>query len=451
LARRWVSLALVRIFVVGAGRVGATIVEALHDEHEIVVFDLDPDRLGPLSYRYDVTTVVGNGASRDTLQAAGIERADLLIACTTRDEVNVVAAMFANKLSPRTHTVVRTASVEYVDAWREHQLDVDFVVCSGVETAMAVSRIIGVPAARQTDVFAEGQVQIVEFEIDERASSDLVGRPLREAKLPPDSQVAGIIRGGEIRLPSGIESIQPGDRIIVIGSPEAARAWSSLIAGSPQRVDDVVVLGGDPIATSIARVLAEEGIGVRVVDPDPARARALADELPRARVFNAQPTDSDFLERERILHAEAAVFALGDDATNHYAATLAKVHGLRFAIAIVYEAESGDIFERAGIDVTIDPRSVTAEEIIRFARDPRTRQLAMLEDDRFEVLDITVRPESELTGKRFRELPMTGAMIGAIVRNGTTIFPHGDDVLLPGDRVIIFTETSRVKDVERAL
>jgi trk system potassium uptake protein len=441
----------VRIFVVGAGRVGTTIVEALHDEHELVVFDLDPDRLSPLSYRYDVTTLAGNGASRDTLQSAGVESADLVIACTTRDEVNVVAAMFAKKLSPRTHTVVRTASVEFVDAWREGQLDVDFVVCSGVETAVAVSRIIGVPAARQTDVFAEGQVQIVEFEVGESASSDLVRRPLREAKLPPDSKVAGIIRGEAIRLPSGEESIQPGDRIIVIGSPDAARAWSFSIAGSEDRVDDVVVFGGDQIATSIARVLSEEGIALRVVDPDAARARLLADELPRARVFNAEPTDPDFLERERIVKAEAAVFALADDATNHYAASLAKVHGLRFAIAVVYEAASAEVFERAGIDVTVDPRSVTAEEIVRFARDPRTRQLAMLEDDRFEVLDITVRPDSELTGKRFRELPMTGAMIGAIIRDGRTIFPHGDDVLLPGDRAIIFTETSRVKEVERAL
>jgi trk system potassium uptake protein len=440
----------VRIFVVGAGRVGATIVEALHDEHKLVVFDLDPERLSPLSYRYDVTTLVGNGASRDTLQSAGIENADLLIACTSRDEANIVASIFAKKLSPRTRTVVRTSNVEYVDAWRERQLDVDFVVCTELETAIAVSQTIGVPAARQTDVFAEGQVQIVEFDVPVGGTRELVGRPLREAKLPPDSKVAGIIRGGEIRKPSGNETIRPGDRIIVIGSPPAARAWSALIGGE-KRVDDVVVFGGDRLAAAIARALAHKGIGLRVVDQDPARARRLADELQEARVYNASATDPEFLERERIGQAEAAVFALGDDALNHYAATLAELHGVGFTIAIIYEAASAEVFERAGIDVTIDPRSVTAEEIIRFAYDPRTRQLAMLEDDRFEVLDITVRPESELAGKRFRDLPMTGAMIGAVVRDGKAMFPHGDDVLLPGDRAIIFTEASRVRQVEQAL
>jgi trk system potassium uptake protein len=441
----------VRIFVVGAGRVGSSIVEALHGEHELVVIDLDPERLSPLSYRYDVTTMVGNGASRDTLQSAGVQDAELLIACTSRDEANIVAAMFSKKLSPRTVTVVRTENVEYVHAWRERQLDVDFVVCSELETAVAVSQIIGVPAARQTDVFGEGQVQVVEFDIEAGAASDVVGRPLREARVPPDSKVAGIIRGDQVRVPRGDESIRPGDRIIVIGSPQAAKAWGSIVGGAKKRVDDVVVFGGDPIAAEIARVLVGKGIGLRVVDPDPVRARALADELSQARVYTASATDADFLKRERIGQAEAAVFALGDDASNHYAATFAKLHGVAFAIAIVYEAESPEVFERAGIDVTIDPRSITAEEILRFARDPRTRQVAMLEGDRFEVLDITVRPESELAGRRFRDLPMTGSVIGALVRDGKAVFPHGDDVLLPGDRAIIFTETARVPEVERVL
>jgi trk system potassium uptake protein TrkA len=263
--------------------------------------------------------------------------------------------------------------------------------------------------------------------------------------------VVGIIHGDEIRVPTGGESIRPGDRVIVIGSPQAAQAWGSIIGGAKKRVDDVVVFGGDPIAAEIARILVGKGIGLRVVDPDPVRARELADELSEARVYTASATDADFLKRERIGQAEAAVFALGDDASNHYAATFAKLHGVAFAIAIVYEAESPEVFERAGVDVTIDPRSITAEEILRFARDPRTRQVAMLEGDRFEVLDITVRPESRLAGRRFRDLPTTGSVIGALVRGGKAMFPHGDDVLLPGDRAIIFTETARVPEVERVL
>jgi trk system potassium uptake protein TrkA len=140
-----------------------------------------------------------------------------------------------------------------------------------------------------------------------------------------------------------------------------------------------------------------------------------------------------------------------DDAKNHFAATLAKLHGVKFTIAVVHDAISGEVFERAGVDVVINPRAVTAEEIVRFAHDPRTQQVAMLEGDRYEVLDVTVRPESPLVNTRFRELPMTGALIGAIVREGRAIFPHGEDLLLPGDRVIVFTESARATEVERAL
>jgi trk system potassium uptake protein len=442
----------VKILIIGAGQVGSTIVEALHDDHDVTMIDVDAARLSALSYRYDVTVLEGNGASRRTLQQAGLTEADLLIACTSRDEINVIAAIFAKGLSPSVLTIVRTANVEYLEVWHERQLDVDFIVSSELETAYAVSRIIGLPAARQTDVFADGQVQIVEFDVEPQADApSVIGLPLRDARIPRNSKVASIIRGAQAIVPRGNESIQVGDRIIVIGSPAAAREWSEILARDRGRVDDVVVYGCGRIGTAVARVLMEQGIRVRMIEADRKRALEAAEEFPNARVFNATGVDPDFLERERIGHARAAIFAMRDDAKNHYAATLAKVHGVDFTIAIVHEAVSMEVFEKSGIDVAINPRAVTAEEIVRFAHDPRTQQVAMLEGDRYEILDIVVRPESALVNRPFRELPMTGSLIGAIVRDGAAIFPHGDDVLLPDDRVIVFTESSRVSTVERAL
>ena len=440
------------IFVIGAGQVGFTIVEALHDEHDVTVIDLDRSRLDALSYRYDVTTVERNGASRRTLQEAGVRDADLLIACTSRDEVNIIAAIFSKKLAPQTKTVVRTTNVEYLEVWHERQLDVDFIVSSELETAHAISRIIGLPAARQTDVFASGQVQIVEFDVIPGSNRhDVIGVPLRDARIPADSKVASIIRGGEMIVPRGNEAIQEGDRIIVIGSPAAARAWSELMARGKHRLDDIVVFGAGRTGTAIARLLSEQGIRVRLIEASRERAREVAEELPHVRCFHSTGIDPDFIERERIGRARAAVFAMRDDAKNHYAATLAKLHGVGFTIAVVHDTMSIEVFERAGIDRAINPREVTAEEIVRFAHDPRTQQVAMLEGDRYEILDITVRAESELVNRPFKELPMTGALIGAIVRDGTAIFPHGSDVLKPGDRAIIFTESARIPQVERAL
>jgi trk system potassium uptake protein TrkA len=450
--RRLASARSVKVFVIGAGQVGSTIVEALHDEHELTVIDVDSSRLTALAYRYDVFTVHGDGTSRRILQEAGVAGAGLLIACTSRDESNLVAAMFARMISPDTKTIVRTTNVEYVDVWQERQLDVDFVVSSELETAHAVSRTIGLPAARQTDVFANGQVQIVEFDVEEKhGRPDVIGRPLKDARIPPDSKIVGIIRSNELILPRGATSIEVGDRIIVIGSPEAAREWSRIIAPEEQSVRDVTIFGAGAMGVAIARLLLQQGIRVRIVEKERERALEVAETLPDARVYHATAHDSEFLERERIERSQAAVLAMRDDAKNHYVATLVKVHGVGLTIALVHEAISREVFEHGAIDVAIDPRSITAEEIVRFARDPRTQQVVMLEGDRFEILDIEVRPESEFVGKPFRELPISGSLIGAIVRNSNAIFPHGDDSLQPGDRAIIFTEASRVPEVERGL
>ena len=223
------------------------------------------------------------------------------------------------------------------------------MVSSELETAHAVSGTIGLPAAKQTDVFADGQVQIVEFDVPrdagaedltaipltkaaERAASrplsgayeEVVGRPLREATIPPDSKVASIIRGDRVLVPRGDESIKPGDRIIVIGSPDSARQWGQIMARGEGRVDDVVIYGGGATGLAIARVLLDQRIRVRLIEPRDERAREVAEELPDARVYCATGVDPDFIERERIGQARAAVFAMREDSKNLYAATLAQ-------------------------------------------------------------------------------------------------------------------------------
>ena len=168
-------------------------------------------------------------------------------------------------------------------------------------------------------------------------------------------------------------------------------------------------------------------------------------------VFHASAFDPDFLAHERIGRWSACVFCMADDARNLYGAVLAKRHGVRLTIALTRDPVSAEVYESGGVDVTINPRQVAAEEMVRFAHDPRCRQVAMLDDDRFEVLDITVRPQSDLVDTAFKDLPATGSLIGAVVRDGAAIFPHGTDILRAGDRVIIFVESRNAAQVEQAL
>jgi trk system potassium uptake protein TrkA len=358
--------------------------------------------------------------------------------------------MLVKRLS-RAQVVVRTTSAEYLDAWREREIDVDFMVSSELETANAISGHIGIPAARQTDVFADGQVQIVEFDVPDGASNAVIGRPLSAAELPKDSRVVSIIRGDEMLVPRGKEHIEPGDRIVVIGSPDSARAWSRLISHDEDRVDDIVIFGAGRMGTTIARVLLGRGIRVRLIEGRAERAREVAEELPDARVFHASAFDPEFFERERVGRATAAVFALNNDPGNLFGAILAKAHGVRVTIALAHDQSALEVYERGGVDVAINPRQVIAEELVRFGHDPRIRQIAMLDDDRFEILDLTIRADSEFADTRFDDLPATGSVIGAIIRDGSAIFPKGDDVLRAGDRVIIFVESRRASLVERVL
>jgi trk system potassium uptake protein TrkA len=440
-----------RIVVLGAGHVGRAVLDALHENHEITVIDVDADRLAALSDRFDVGTIEGDGTTKRVVQRATGNGCDLFIGCSPREEANLICAMLVKRLSGA-QTIIRTTSAAYLEAWRERHLDVDFMVSPELETANAISGILGLPAARHTDAFADGDVQIVEFDMPREAPDNpLLGRPLREAAIPADSKVAGLVRGDRMIVPRGDEMILPGDRVVVIASPAAARAWCRVVGGIDERVDDVVIFGAGRMGTTIARALLESDIRVRLVDAQRERAREVAETLPGARCFHAHAFDPEFLERERIGRATAAVFCLNDDARNLYGAILAKTHGVRLTIALVHDEISIDIYERGGVDVAINPRQVTAEEMVRFAHDPRIRQIAMLDADRFEVLDLTVRPESELVGKPFHQLPATGSLIGAVIRNGAVIFPRSSDVLRAGDRVIVFVESRRASIVEQAL
>jgi trk system potassium uptake protein TrkA len=440
-----------KVFVIGAGLVGAMVVEALHVEHHVTVVDIDPGKLKPLGQRYDVATFAASAVSGRELGAAGIEESDLVIACTSRDEANLVAGTFAHGAAPNATTIVRTSGAEYVEIWRDGRLDVDFVVSSELETARAVSAAIGMPSARYTDSFAEGQVQIVEVDVRDGASDKIVGRALRDAQLPAESRVAAIIRESRALLPTGDTMIRSGDRVVVVGSAAAAQSWCEHVSPRRGNLRDVVVYGAHELGLAIARALVGQGLSVRVIEPDAARAAIAAELLPGARVFHTTGLDREFLEREGIARAQAAIFAMRDDARNAFAATVTQLHGVPHTIALAHSSVSAEVYERIGIDVTVDPNLVTSEEIVRFAHDPRTRQVSMLEGDRYEVLDITTRPEGELIGRSMRTLPIEGALIAAIVRDGRPIFPHSDEVLRSGDRVIVFTDASRVATVERAL
>ena len=436
------------VVVIGAGEVGTSIAASLAPDHEVVVVDIDPDRAEQLKFDLDVLTIAGDGTTSDIQSAADVGRADMVIACTDNDQTNLVACGTAKTLGDG-FTIARVKSTDYLRTWEgsEGAFGVDFMVCTDLQTAQNIVRIIGLPAAIDVDPFASGLVQMAEFEIDEE--SPVAGQTVLDADRFDSLTFVGVFRDGEMILPRGDTEIGAGDRTVVIGSPESVQAFATDVAPgtTPDRADEIVIVGGSEIGYQTARLLEERDFRPRLIERDADRARWLAENLPDTVVMEHDATDTEFLTRENIDDADIVVSALGSDEQNLLVAVLAKRLGVSRVIAVVDSPDYVTVFEEVGIDIAINPRTVTAEEITRFTYESVAENIAVLENDQAEVLELELTEGCGLVGRPISEIVAdTDArfVIGAITRDHELVTPRGDTVLRPGDHVILFVESDSV-------
>ncbi|ELZ85654.1 potassium transporter peripheral membrane component [Haloferax elongans ATCC BAA-1513] len=444
-----------RVIIIGAGQVGSSIAADLDHTHEVVVIDCDSERVDELNYSLDVLAINGDGTSVETLEEAGIDSADMVIASTDNDETNIVACATAKAIS-EAFTIARVKNTEYLRTWQrsEKAFGVDFMVCTNLLAAESIVRVVGLPAARDVDPFAGGQVQMAEFEIDD--DSPVANQTVREADRFDSLTFAAILRNGEVTIPRGDTVISPGDRVVVIGSPKSVQQFAATIAPeeSPGTAEEVVVVGGSEIGYHVARLLEERGFKPRLVEHDADRARELAELLPGTIVMESDATDVDFLEREHVGDADLVVAALDSDEKNLLVTLLAGRLGVERTVAVIDTTPYVELFEAVGVDIGVSPREVVAEEITRFTREGGAENVALIETDKAEVLEIEVDPDSILAGTPIREsiaaLP-EGVVIGAITRRREFITPRGDTVIEPGDHVVVFVDSTVIGDVSPKL
>jgi trk system potassium uptake protein TrkA len=433
-----------RIIIVGAGQVGSSIAADLADAHDIVVVDLDSDRVEDMTYSLDVLAVEGDGTSLSTLDEVDIGAADMVIASTDDDETNIVICATARAVSDA-FTVARVKNTEYLRTWErsERAFGIDFMVCTNLLAAESIVRVVGIPAARDVDSFADGSVQMAEFEVP--SDSPVTGQTIAEADRFEQLTFAAILREDEVEIARGGSTLHGHDRVVVIGNPSAVREFASTVAPneSPGTAEEVVIVGGSEIGYHVARLLGDRGFKPRLIEQDPERARRLAEELPHTVVMQNDATDIEFLEREHIGDADFLVAALDSDEKNLLVSLLGRRLGVDRTVAVIDTAEYVDLFETVGIDVAVNPREVVAEEITRFTRDGGAENIALIESDRAEVLEVEIGDESTLAGRPIHEsvedLP-DGVVIGAITRNGEFITPRGDTVVQAGDHVVVFLD-----------
>jgi len=439
----------VRVVVVGAGEVGSTIAEGLADEHDVVVIDIDSDRVESITYELDVLPIQGDASEMGTLEEAGAGKADLFIASTDNDETNIIACAIA-KTCGDAFTIARTRSPKYLRPWERDRrtFGVDFMVCTDLLAAESIVGVTGLPTARNVDTFADGLVQMTEFEIPEE--SPVAGQTVAEADRFDSLTFAGILRDGDVIIPRGDTVIRAGDDIIAIGNPDSMRAFSMAIAPQEKGPKDVVIVGGGQIGYQTARLLEEAGYSPRLIEYDDERARWLAEKLPNTTVLGADATDRDLLADENVGRADVLVATLDTDQQNLLVTLLSKRLGVKRAISVVDTVDFVDLFETVGVDVAVSPRTVTAEEITRFTRKRHAENVAIIEGDQAEVLELEIDADSILVDRTISDSAADfpdGTVIGAIARDGRHINPRGDTVVREGDHVVVFAETDVLSDV----
>ncbi|MFW6316998.1 MAG: Trk system potassium transporter TrkA [Halorubrum sp.] len=439
------------VVVIGAGEVGTSIAGSLASDHEVVVVDVDPDRAEQLKFDLDVLTIAGDGTNSEIQTAAEAGRADMIIACTDNDQTNLVACGTAKTLGDA-FTIARVKSTDFLRTWEgnEGAFGVDFMVCTDLLTAENIVRVIGLPAAIDVDPFASGLVQMAEFEIAE--GSPVAGQTVSEADRFESLTFVGLFRNGEMTIPRGDTGIRAGDRAVVIGSPESVRSFATDVApdATPGRTDEIVVVGGSEIGYQTARLLEKHDFRPRLVEQDADRARWLAEQLPNSVVMQHDATDTEFLQREHVDEADVVVTALRSDEKNLLISVLAKRLGVDRVIAVVDSADYVTVFEEIGIDIAINPRTVTAEEITRFTYESVAENIAVLENDQAEVLELELTEGSALIGRPISEIVAetdVRFVIGAITREHRLVTPRGDTVLQRGDHVILLVESDSVSEI----
>ena len=441
------------VVIVGAGEVGSAIAASLADSHNVAVIDIDGDRVEELMYDTDVLGIQGDGADLETLEEANIGQADILIASTDDDETNIVTCGTTMTVTDA-FSISRVKSAKFLRTWQqsERAFGVDHMVATNLLTAETIARVVGLPAAQDVETFADGVVQMAEFEISE--SSPVANKTVKEADQYESLTFAAVLREDAVVIPRGETVLEPGDDVIVIGSPESVQTFSHELEPDVDGARNILIVGGSDVGYHTARLLQDQGLKPRLIERDPERARELAEELSGTTVLKSDATDREFLEREHIEDVDIVITALDNDEKNLLAGLLAKRLGAKRAVAVVDSGEYVELFEEVGIDVAVNPREATAEEITRFTRERQTENVAIIESDRAEVMEIEVDDDSVLVDRPIREsvadLP-DGVVIGAITRDGAFVIPRGDTVIERGDHVVVFVDVEYINEASGLL
>ena len=445
------------IVIVGGGSVGTAICTQLaREDHNITLIDESTAALAEITDSYDVYGVVGNGADVSVLQKANADKADLLIAVSAMDEINILCCAAAKKLGTK-HTVARVRNPEYAELMQllQSEMSLSFTINPELAAAEEISRLLRFPSATKINTFCHGKVELAEFVID--ADSPFCGVSLNDLRRRLNIKfiVCGVLRNGEAHIPSGHFVIKAGDTVCITTSDrELTKLFKALgIYKTPIR--NVLIAGGGRTTYYLLSHLKAAKISATVVEKDRTLCRELAAEYADATIICDNCTKQESLLEAGLESTDAFLALSGVDEENAIASMYAKTLGLRKIITMISRISYMDFFKSAGLESIVSPKSSTAANIVRYVRsmastkDSNIQVLHKILDDRVEALELSVNNDiAGLTNVPLRQLrPRHGVLVACIVRGNDVIIPSGDDVIMKNDTVIVVTKDDGTKSI----
>lgn len=444
------------IIIVGCGKVGATLIEQLGKEgHDITIIDQNAQKVQEIANFYDIMGYAGNGASYKVQMEAGIERADLIIAVTNSDELNLLCCTVAKQVG-NCSAIARVRTPDYSSEanYLREALGLAMIINPELEASKEAARILYLPTALEVNSFAHDQAELVKFKIPEGNALSGMNIAYLGKNIASEILICAIEREGEVYIPSGDFQMESGDVVSFVATRKIAKSFLEQIGFKTNQVKNTLIIGGGKAAYYLAKQLIHMGISVKIIERDKNRCEELSILLPKAVIINGDGTDQELLAEEGLHYMESFIALTGIDEENILLTLHARHVSNAKVITKINRFSFKDVISRLDLGSVIYPRYITAEAIIAYVRAKKNSMNSNIEtlyhmfDHQVEAIEFQVYEDSEITNIPLMRLPLKkNLLISFISRNGSIIIPSGQDFIQVGDSVMIVTTHTGFKDI----